>query len=105
VSYDVSLELPDGDQTVSVFERNHTSNTAPMWRKAGCDLAEFDGRSAGELGPIVARAIAAIVTEPEAYRPMEPGNGWGSLPSTVRFLVDIWDACTDSPEATVRVSR
>jgi len=76
-----------------------------MWRKAGCDLAEFDGKPASELGPAAARAIAAITAEPETYQPMEPNNGWGTVPSTVKFLVDIWVACAEYPEATVSVSR
>jgi hypothetical protein len=107
MSYDVYLELDDktGFDTQYVWERNHTSNTAGMWRAAGCDIAAFDGKRATELGPAAARAIAAIVTEPEKYRPMEPRNGWGSLPSTVHFLIAIWEACTDWPEATVRISR
>jgi len=107
MSYDVYLELDDKTETDNefVWERNHTSNTARMWRTAGCDIAEFDGKPASELGPAAARAIAAIVTEPEKYRPMEPANGWGSVPSTVHFLTAIWEACAEHPEATVRVSR
>lgn len=109
MSYDVYLlntaDLDTDGDPFCVFERNHTSNTGPMWRAAGCDLAEFDGKTAAELGPAVARAIAAITIEPEKYRPMEPANGWGTLPSTVRFLVDIWEACTEHPDTTVSISR
>lgn len=105
MSYDVYLEVTDKGVTEDVFERNHTSNTARMWRAAGCDLAEYDGKPASELGPAIARAIAAIVTEPAKYQPMEPSNGWGTLRSTLHFLMAIWEACADWPDATVRVSR
>lgn len=107
MSYDVYLELGDktGYDNLYAWERNHTSNTAGMWRAAGCDIAAFDGKPASELGPAAARALAAIVTEPEKYRPMEPSNGWGSLSSTVHFLLAIWEACEEWPETTVRVSR
>jgi hypothetical protein len=105
VSYDVYLEATTPTGTEVVWERNHTSNTSNMWRHAGCDIAAFDGKPASELGAAAARAIAAIVTEPEKYTPMEPRNRWGTLLSTVRFLTDIWDACRDWPNTTVQISR
>lgn len=108
MSYDVYLvpeEQAGLESALYLWERNHTSNTSPIWRAAGCDVAEFDGRRASELGPAAVRAVAAITADPDKYRPMEPENGWGTVASTVCFLAEIWQACSQWPEATVRVSR
>jgi hypothetical protein len=119
VSYDVDLEegtkewehyCTCGEKHVKtipneVFSVNHTSNTSRMWAEAGCDLAEFDGKTGRELGASLREAIATIEEQPGKYRSLEPSNGWGTYESTLRFLRRILCACADYPDATVRVSR
>lgn len=106
MSYDVDLTIDTGSgEPVSVWSRNHTSNTARMWRAAGCDLAEFDGKPASELTPVVTAAITDMCAHPGAYRTMNPPNGWGDYESTLEFLRAIRDACMDHSLTTVRVSR
>lgn len=114
MSYDVALMV--GSQTPcptcghsafeggkEVYSRNHTSNTAQMWRDAGCDLAEFDGKLAFELADSLQQAISKIEASPDDYRKYEPSNGWGDLDTTLAFLRGIYEACTVHPRAVVRV--
>jgi hypothetical protein len=106
MSYDVTLQVWSGPGAVAwVFDGNYTSNCARMWRAAGCDLAEFDGRPATELGPVAAAAAADIASHPSKYRDLEPDNGWGSMAGVIEFLGDIAEACATHQFAVVRVHR
>jgi hypothetical protein len=106
MSYDVYLEIDTGGtEPVEVSWLNHTSNTAAMWRAAGCDIAECDGRPAANFAEGLASAIEAIESDPDRYRQYEPPNGWGTLETTLKFLRDLLHACQCHPRTTVRVSR
>ena len=101
MSYDVGLYDANDDELTS---RNMTSNVAPMWRAAGCDLATLDGRPAGDVLPDLIRAIKAMVNDPHTYQAMNPANGWGPYESCMGFL---WGLARDfgaHPDATVVVS-
>ena len=104
MSYDVDLEVQTGpDSWTSVYWRNYTSNTAGMWRAAGCDMKSFDGKSAGEFGVSLAVAIDAIESDSAEYRKYAPPNGWGTLTGTLEFLRSILAATKEHPFTTVRV--
>jgi hypothetical protein len=105
MSYDVYLEAATGGEPATIWERNHTSNTSGMWSEAGCDIAAFDGCSGAALGQAAHEAIMAISSNVPKYRTMEPGNGWGTVETTLAFLHDIHNACTRYPATTVRISR
>lgn len=106
MSYDVSLEIETGgDSSAQVFWRNMTSNVAPMWRKAGADIADMDGRTAAECAPILAAAVTAMETDPAAYKLMDPPNGWGSYETCLDFLRSIHAACVEHPACSISVSR
>lgn len=89
---------------VDLFESNHTSNTACMWREAGCDLRDFDGKTSAELFPALRSAISQMQEQRGRFRRMEPENKWGTYESTLKFLGEILAACHDHPEAIVEVS-
>lgn len=105
MSYDVYLEIDGGNESVEAYWRNHTSNTAQMWREAGCDIAEHHGSDAHGFGTALSLAIADIEFRPGHYAQYAPDNGWGSVESTLRFLCDLRAACERFPTAMVRVSR
>jgi hypothetical protein len=106
MSYDIYLEADTGGpELVEVWSRNHTSNTAPMWRAAGVDLAEFHGRKASDLAPVVAEALMRMQAAPATYRKYDAPNGWGTYATTCAFLEAIQDACALHPNTTVRISR
>jgi hypothetical protein len=103
MSYDVSLEADTGGEPVEVWTRNHTSNTADMWRDAGLDLRAYEGARASTLRSAAHDACMAILQDVEKYQAMEPDNGWGTVESTVSFLTDISNACAKYPATTVRI--
>jgi hypothetical protein len=106
MSYDISLMADTGGpESVEVFDCNHTSNTAQMWRDAGCDLAEFHGKPASELTPVIDQAIEKMKGDPDHFKQYDAPNGWGDYHSTLAFLSDIAAACRSHPKTTVEVSR
>lgn len=106
MSYDVSLTIDTGaPEATVVYSRNHTSNTAQMWREAGCDIAAFDGMPAPEFAASLGPAIEKMKAEPDRFRAYEPGNGWGSFETTIEFLTELLIACGTHPKTTVEVSR
>lgn len=106
MSYDISLEITDAlGGTSEIFSANHTSNTAVMWREAGCDLAEFHDKAARELAPTLRAAVADLASRPGHYQQWNPENGWGSWQSTLGFLAEILDAADRWPDARVVVCR
>lgn len=106
MSYDVSLEVDTGGpEAVEVYSRNHTSNTAAMWREAGCDIASFHGAGAGTFSVALDGAIRDMEERPKHYAKWNAPNGWGSYETTLEFLRDLLDACKRHPATKVSVSR
>jgi len=95
----------DSGWSGSPLDWNYTSNCARMWRKAGADLAEFDGKPAGECAMPLAAAITAMESEPDTYRALNPTNGWGDYDSLVEALKKLLDAFQGNPHLIVQVSR
>lgn len=106
MSYDVALLVDTGgEEPTEVTWRNHTSNTSRMWRQAGCDIADFDGKPATEFHAALTVAIQAISSDPLAYSDFEPENRWGTVTTTLAFLRQLQADCAAHPEAVVEVSR
>lgn len=111
MSYDIWLEADmGGPERVAIgsLDWNYTSNVAPMWRKAMPDtegLAGFDGMRAKHALPILECGIAAMEADPEAYRAMNPANGWGEFDSQLEALGRLAVAFREAPEAFVGVDR
>lgn len=84
---------------------NMTSNVAPVWRAAGCDLAEFDGKHSDTLRPVAEAARDRLAADPRAYdRLVRGGGSWGTVESAIEFLGRVVQMCDDGP-GIVRVSR
>lgn len=106
MSYDVSLYIETGGpEPVCLTDRNQTSNVACMWRHAGADLAEFHGRTASDVLPVLRAAIAAMEDDPATYKAMDPPNGWGDYDSCLEFLRGLVIDFASHPKATVTVSH
>lgn len=104
MSYDVSLMADTGNQPVEAWSINHTSNTSGVWRAAGCDIASFHGQEAWKLGASAAQAWARMQADPEAFRRYERGGGtWGTVETTMDFLLAIAQAARDYPKTEVQV--
>lgn len=84
---------------------NMTSNVAPVWRAAGCDLGEFDGKRSADLRPVAAAALAQLKADPRAYDEHVRGGGsWGTVESAIEYLGRVVAMC-DEGAGIVRVSR
>ncbi|KQO98387.1 hypothetical protein [Leifsonia sp. Leaf264] len=106
MSYDVTLVAENSEGLFEdLYWRNHTRNTSQMWRDAGCDIAEFHGKTAAEFAAALAPAIADIEARPEHHEQYVPDNKWGTVKTTLLFLHDLLDACNAHPDATVEVDR
>lgn len=107
MSYDIRLEIDTGGPEPATVGRefNMTSNVAPMWRRAGADLAAADGKSAGGLVLFLDAAIRRMKANPDEYRAMDPPNGWGTYEGCLEFLQELRDACAANPNTIVRVWR
>lgn len=113
MSYDVTLveKATDGTDR-ELFYANHTSNTAQMWRDAGVNLKDFNGAPAATMVQPVRAAAHQIAIRPADFVHHVPRRRDGVTPSimngtvesTVRFLLDIADACEAHPTATVEVT-
>lgn len=96
---------PDGTPGYGqVFDANMTSNVAPMWREAGCNLRDFDRKAARELVGPLGDALAVMAREPARFEAMNPPNGWGDFATCAKFLLELWLAAVRYPYAELRVS-
>ncbi|PZG07179.1 hypothetical protein C1I95_31390 [Micromonospora craterilacus] len=107
MSYDIHLSIDSGGpEPATVWGSwNYTSNCGAMWRRAGADLAEFEGKTAAECLPILVAAIRRMEDEPATYQAMNPPNGWGDYDSLLHALRQLADAFRAHPKATVEVHR
>jgi len=108
LSYDIYFraKLEGMDKWVNIEEEsiNHTYNTSSMISAAiGITPSGFDGKKAKDILPLVREAIKKLKEEPEVYRLYEPENKWGTLESTLKFLIKIEAMCAEYPETIVDV--
>lgn len=99
MSYDVYLTIDTGspEGPALVFDVNHTSNTASMWRLAGVDFHELVGMSAMDAEPILSHGVASLLAAPARFRELAPANGWGTYETALAFLIQVRDACRMHP--------
>ena len=55
-----------------------------------------------ELAPLVRQGLDDMIARPEAYRALNPKNGWGTYEGAVEFTRALLAACEKHPGATVR---
>lgn len=85
---------------------NFTSNMGPAWREAGVDLAEFHGKTCGELADALGPAIDLMEKDRDEYaRLFDSPNGWGSMDHLIPALRQLLVGCLRDPDAIVQVSR
>lgn len=114
MSLDVRLDGADchhcGRSGESFYSANVTHNLNKMADAAGIYQAlwrpsEIGVEKARELVPLLEAGLAKLLADPEAFRSMNPDNGWGSYEGLVEFVRKYLDACREHPDADVSVSR
>lgn len=107
MSYAIWLEIDTGTgepQTV-VELGDYTSNVGPMWCEAlgGKLLREYKSAPCSEaVGPL-AEAVKRMEADPDKYREMEPGNGWGDYEGALAYLRRLAEACATHPKCTIAI--
>ena len=108
MSYDIRASCPCGCRNCKFdyVDWNYTSNMSPAWREAGADLAEFHGRTCGELADALGDAIRVMEQNLDDYMDrFDSPNGWGSMATLVPALRNLRDQCNECRVATVEVWR
>ena len=114
MSLDVDLMVT---QPVSVYEANITHNLGKMAEAVelsnGMTLYQVLWRPDEQEGLKFARDISELLDEgnnillsdPEKFKKFNPENGWGSYDGLVSFVCRYRNACWETPDAELRVSR
>ena len=108
MSYDIRASCPCGCENCNFdyVDWNYTSNMAQAWRAAGADLAEFHGRTCGELADALGGAIENMEENLDYYaETFNSSNGWGSMGSLVPALKNLREQCNECRVAIVEVWR
>jgi hypothetical protein len=90
-----------------VFSLNITHNLGemaglyqPLWRPEELGIERAEG-----LVPLLREGLARLLDDPERFRAMNPGNGWGTYEGLVSFTERCIDACLSHPDALPRTWR
>ena len=115
MSLDVYLMIT---KPTEVYENNITHNLGKMAREVIVDseksLTLYDILwRPDESGFVLASEIAEyldlgwniLLSDPEKYKTYNPENGWGSYDGLCNFVYNYRNACWDTPDAEIRVSR
>lgn len=107
MSYDVYVGCSRcGSDLIRPCGRNNmTSNLSKMWSEASAPLADFQGKQAIDVLPLLQQAIDNLKDDPDYYRQLEPDNGWGDYGGCIEYLERILAACARDPFAKLRVSH
>lgn len=112
MSYNIWLEADLGGAEPTRLDVemywNYTSNVAPMWRKAMPEsdgLAGLEGMECEAAAKHLATGIARMEADPDAYRALNPPNGWGDFDGQLEQLRELLAACAKAPRAKVAIWR
>ena len=106
MGYSIYLEIDTGAGNMAQCGEigGMTYNVSPMYVKAvGNTLSSFNGMDASESIPALVAGVAAMESDPEAYRAMNPPNGWGDYEVALDYLRKLLKACQDHPLARIVV--
>jgi hypothetical protein len=114
MSLDVDLMVT---QPVSVYEANITHNLGKMaeavelsngmtlyqvlWRPDEQESLKF----ARDISELLDEGNNILLSDPEKFKKFNPENGWGSYDGLVNFVYRYRNACWETPDAELRVSR
>lgn len=93
-----------------VYSSNVTHNLIRMAEEAGiynhlwCPDEIGITKAAQLIEPLKA-GLALMESEPDRFRPFSAGNGWGTYDQFLPWVRKYLDACIESPDAAVMVSR
>ena len=98
------------DDSEEVFWKNITHNLGEMATMAGIypylwNPCEKGIKKASQLIEPLEIGLCVLENNPEAFKKLNPKNGWGTYEGLVDFVRAYLNACKEYPDADVRVSR
>ncbi len=98
------------EETTEVFHANITHNLGKMAEAAGLYTAlwrpeELGITKAYQLSTRLSSGLVTLTSDREKYEQYNPANGWGDYDTLLLFVIKYITACTEYPNATVKVSR
>lgn len=93
-----------------IFDYNITHNLGKM--AVACGLYQYlwrpeetEVKKASDLIPHLQGGLKLLLDAPDYYKQFNSPNGWGMYEHFVKFVQSYLDACIESPDATIEVSR
>jgi hypothetical protein len=113
MSLDVDLMVI---KPTSVFSLNITHNLGKMAGEVKLDNGktlydvlwrpeEHNYFTAEDISQLLGEGLNILTSNPERYKKFNPGNGWGDYDGLVEFVYQYRNACLETPEAELSVSR
>jgi hypothetical protein len=113
MSLDVDLMIV---QPTSVYSGNITHNlnsmAAAVVLSNGLTLYQVLWRPdehklmfARDISDLLDEGWNILIADPEKYKKYNPPNGWGSYDGLCNFVYKYRNACWDTPDAELRISR
>lgn len=101
---DIEVDHADGYTTSVEVVDGHTYNLTPMWRRAGIfeTSRDLQGRSAGQLAPILTAGLVDALRYSTAYQDLNPDNGWGDYEGFIEILTKFTRLAWEHPTGTLR---
>lgn len=101
---------PADETSNIVFEWNITHNLTGMANAAGLYSAcwrpdELGAKKAGQLVKPLLVGLFNLTKNPDEFKALNPGNGWGTYEGLVEFVEAYLLACVSYPEADIEASR
>lgn len=103
MSWGIDIEMPDGE-VVEIVE-GHTYNLTPMWKLAGVfhgGSNDLQGMRADVLAGRAARGLLRAVSNPAAFKSLNPENGWGDYDGFIRILTRTAIVCAENRGGIIR---
>jgi hypothetical protein len=106
VTISVSMSVDTGGEkpkTLTLLCNWMTHNVSDMWRLAGCydEIYNADSLLAGNIADKLEDAVEEMIEHPDAFKLLNPPNGWGDYNTALDFLKDFAKVCKENPRATV----
>ena len=98
MSYNISLKQLTYATVADIG--SYTYNIQPMFRRAtGQSLSNLSGMKASDAQQVLQAALDKMQADPQAYRALNPANGWGHYNGFVTYLSRAIRACRLNPDA------
>ena len=104
MSLDISITAK---REVEIYEANITYNLAPMYYQCidkENGLKKLDNMKCKDALKIIQNGINDMLNNAEAYRKLNPKNGWGSYEGLLAKLQEMRTCCENNPDGIINVS-